>query len=540
MKRNRNLTPARVPYLIPSAIPVLDEGSASLATRRTSRVPQETSALAVPLPAHSASSRLTQALSNGPGEQPPCRRSDLPVRTKQYSRGSKAEALRIATSLAESDQAEVDRDSKLATWKEVALAANFPEPFRLSVALLTKVGGILKSSGYRSLPSYVSLAVEKHIMLYGALPADVEITRKKANRSAVRGLGPAKHTRELPMLRLPEAATAFVSVVDPDEPANMVRILTIGSWYLSREIEMAAANIEDVSFRVAGSALLVDFYLPSQKNDAEGSGCTRSHTCTCKLQPPDICPYHLCLAQMEFALILSEGCKQSPFAPTWSGARFTKAAFVKAVHRVCVVLGLQTHTPSGAPLITGHVMRATGAIFLAEMGVELWRIQLLGRWGSEAVKIYIRSAPLKAMSDVALEAFLKKDMAALASDIASLKLAVVGNSIPSIVPSITKADLRESKLKRRVFDPPRADEVVVVNLLAEPLPKCHRILDEVRSRCGWKHGSRLTGTKETTVKADTNWKFASWQLCKDCFGTVPQAQEPFISSLSNSASDSSS
>ena len=40
-------------------------------------------------------------------------------------------------------------------------------------------------------------------------------------------------------------------------------------------------------------------------------------------------------------------------------------------------------------------MRVTGAQGLARMGLDLWAIQLIGRWGSETVTEYIRAIPLE-------------------------------------------------------------------------------------------------------------------------------------------------
>ena len=42
----------------------------------------------------------------------------------------------------------------------------------------------------------------------------------------------------------------------------------------------------------------------------------------------------------------------------------------------------------------GHALRATGAQFLARHGVDTYLIQLIGRWGSSAILLYIQQAPL--------------------------------------------------------------------------------------------------------------------------------------------------
>ena len=46
----------------------------------------------------------------------------------------------------------------------------------------------------------------------------------------------------------------------------------------------------------------------------------------------------------------------------------------------------------GSERVTGHSLRSTGAQGLAGRGLDPWAIQLLGRWGSDAVRLYLREA----------------------------------------------------------------------------------------------------------------------------------------------------
>ena len=48
----------------------------------------------------------------------------------------------------------------------------------------------------------------------------------------------------------------------------------------------------------------------------------------------------------------------------------------------------------GEQLWTGHSLRVTGAQGLTQAGLELWALQLLGRWGSNAILGYVASTPL--------------------------------------------------------------------------------------------------------------------------------------------------
>ena len=58
---------------------------------------------------------------------------------------------------------------------------------------------------------------------------------------------------------------------------------------------------------------------------------------------------------------------------------------------------------NGARIYTGHSARVTGARFMAEHNIELWRAQLFGRWGSDVFVHYIQDAPLKQLDRLASE-----------------------------------------------------------------------------------------------------------------------------------------
>jgi len=67
-------------------------------------------------------------------------------------------------------------------------------------------------------------------------------------------------------------------------------------------------------------------------------------------------------------------------------------------------LKVPVETADGSARITGHSLRMTGAQGLARAGVDTWAIQLLGRWGSNAVLGYIQNVPLSNSSSWAARA----------------------------------------------------------------------------------------------------------------------------------------
>ena len=68
----------------------------------------------------------------------------------------------------------------------------------------------------------------------------------------------------------------------------------------------------------------------------------------------------------------------------------TKVQVSSTVRQAASLLGMETLT--GAHRHSVHTFRATGAMYLASCGIDVWRIQLHGRWGSRAVLMCVRLA----------------------------------------------------------------------------------------------------------------------------------------------------
>ena len=165
----------------------------------------------------------------------------------------------------------------------------------------------------------------------------------------------------------------------PQGPQFPARATLISSWWLPREIEASNAEIDHVNDIT--DEKLVHWRLPSSKADWVALGATRSRSCCCPGNISDpVYPYHALSAQLEFASSLPQG---RWLFPTASGDQPSKAGWVATFEWVASQVGEPLETPTGARRFTGHSARATGAVHLAKTQVELWRIQLLGRWGSE-------------------------------------------------------------------------------------------------------------------------------------------------------------
>ena len=84
--------------------------------------------------------------------------------------------------------------------------------------------------------------------------------------------------------------------------------------------------------------------------------------------------------------------------PTPSGNKPKKQGWIKTLTEIAKAAGLKMHWENGALKHTGRSARPSGACHLAAAGVDLWRINIFGRWSSAACLKYVRSSPLVNMA----------------------------------------------------------------------------------------------------------------------------------------------
>ena len=95
------------------------------------------------------------------------------------------------------------------------------------------------------------------------------------------------------------------------------------------------------------------------------------------------------------------GDPDDPLWPTASGKAASKEGMTATWKHFAILAGVP---PEQAENITGHLPRVAGAMFLASLGVDESLIMALARWGSEAVRGYMRLSPQWAASRVTLDA----------------------------------------------------------------------------------------------------------------------------------------
>ena len=160
-----------------------------------------------------------------------------------------------------------------------------------------------------------------------------------------------------------------------------LRLLVVAIWWMLRVVEVANLTLDCVSFSAQDATLR----LPASKTDTQGVGTLRSLGCTCIVGPKTLCPMHALIAQHAWASseaeLLGSTVAAFPLFPNKQGSAPTKQAVVALIQAAATALSLPLATESGAQRFTGHSCRVTGAMHLASSGIDIWRIQLHGRWG---------------------------------------------------------------------------------------------------------------------------------------------------------------
>ena len=316
------------------------------------------------------------------------------TKIRTYGRGS----AQLAEQLAKSDAASCRKhiadnthastsqgpyQSRLKTWARIADAAGYGDPFALTPEMIYTFMGAMDKAGYRSAELYLDVAKQSHIGEGRPWTMQLAQASKRAIRACQRGRGPSRQAQPLPL-------SDVAAVKDEEAPSSQggpcfpVRSTMLASWWLLREIEASAAEQDHIT--LDSEAQLVHWRLPSSKADWRALGATRTHTCSCSGDNRStICPYHCMEEHVKWA-----STQQTKLLfPSSGGTASTKQGWADTFEAIAKSLNLQTHSPTGARLFTGHSARATGAVHLAQTQIELWRIQLFGRWGSDAFKLYV-------------------------------------------------------------------------------------------------------------------------------------------------------
>ncbi|CAE8601735.1 unnamed protein product [Polarella glacialis] len=262
------------------------------------------------------------------------------------------------------------------------------EPFPITQRSLIAVSSILFAANYRSGANYIARAKDRHRELGHQWTSDIQWAELKVNRAFARGSGTDRQSAPLDPTMV---STAIGSL--PELPHGLhdpARCILIGSFFLLRELELAAARVGDLTLDMLKRT--VTLRLPISKTDQGGAGTSRIWPCCCLGTITVPCAFCCMCCHVE-SLALKFGVRSTltsfPLFPSCDGLPVTKAAVVLAIEAMAVHLGLPLLDTLGRRAFGGHSLRVSGAQYLASRGLSLAIICAMGRWGSSAVLRYI-------------------------------------------------------------------------------------------------------------------------------------------------------
>ena len=322
-------------------------------------------------------------------------------------------ALRLAKSTSSS------QGSRLKWWARRAAARQL-EPYPRTPAKLVLMTALLRAGRYRSAEHYVSDARGEHVRRGHPWTDLLDHERRLAIRGATRGLGPARQAAPFDLDAIADIKGDVFTELPADSPALPIDAVIVASWWLLREIELATLRLDQVSFiqvpgSVCGDAAI---NLPISKADPRALGYIRTLSCTCasgssarSARPSgrtSLCPVFALRALVDFAagpgVVRSDGLSGQKSGPRSNsgvdGRKATRTVLCTAHGKPCTkyavaaafrAVARRARQPSWKR-ITAHSGRVTGAQRMASAGISEWRIRVFGRWGSRAVRRYIRDA----------------------------------------------------------------------------------------------------------------------------------------------------
>ena len=134
------------------------------------------------------------------------------------------------------------------TWWLRRAAQRGIEAYPLTPGSLKLAAGLLRKGGYRSAEMYFSTFKNAHIRLGHQWTEQHALEHTESTRAVRRGLGPPRQADALPFDQI---VNVQVPEEDPFEPAHTLAVsrdvAIVASWWMMREIELAAATIGPLS-----------------------------------------------------------------------------------------------------------------------------------------------------------------------------------------------------------------------------------------------------------------------------------------------------
>ena len=278
-------------------------------------------------------------------------------------------------------------ESRRKWWAEKASLLKV-DPYPLTETNLEYMGTLLKMGRYRSSALYFSAAKQRHVELGHAWTDQLDKAIKDGVRSCSRGIGPDRSCPSFDLLQIFDMEQVDPVAGGPRFPRETVIVF---AHFACREMEASLRRRSDLKFDSGKGCGTLSFWLPASKADPKGNGVLRRHGCACEVNPKR------CVVKAA-QVIYDHGTRcgaddADPFLGTEDHkVAPTKSAMIGTFRTLAKQLGWKEEQVKS---MTGHVLRSTGAQYLAKCGIEFYKIQLFCRWGSDTVLRYLRDAPLE-------------------------------------------------------------------------------------------------------------------------------------------------
>ena len=294
------------------------------------------------------------------------------------------------------------RAARWRTWCRLAAAWGL-DPLPINSTVISAVAASLKAGQYRSGHLYLSTARQMHVERYQSDPGPhVDQCIRDAIRSLQRGIGPGRlkdaFQMEILATNIPIDSASRdkeIQEYNINDDFQATDILLIGTWFLLRGAEIRAARRHHLQVQDT----VVTFTLPIHKTDTQGSLIQRQHFCDCDARHQPLCPVHAARRHLHrLHRLFRQQVPEQPLFPNNLGTTMSSNQLKDMVTGTLQRLGVETTRPGlqgeRLPRFGEHVLRVSGAQFFARAGLELYIIQLMGRWGSRAIERYVQDAYL--------------------------------------------------------------------------------------------------------------------------------------------------
>eukprot|EP00435_Cladocopium_sp_Y103_P008710 s4463_g2.t1 len=268
----------------------------------------------------------------------------------------------------------------------------FDGAFPLNQDKILRVSALFKASGYKSYKNYMSRAKDQHLALGFDWNDHLTRVAQKCARSVLRGLSGRTRSEAFDFLKVVAALSGPFVLRHEGAPTHPLPMIVTATYFMLRELEVSAIELTDITF----SSDSVSLHLPVSKTDWAAKGCTRTWSCLCDRELP--CPFHVLLNYVNRIKADKEVDMTRPLFVSNSGSHCTKEGVIATIRWAAQMAGQDIVTMEGEHLISGHTFRITGARYLSSLGLDAITVQLLGRWGSDAVLTYLAEAPLQGLA----------------------------------------------------------------------------------------------------------------------------------------------